>query len=418
MPDINMKTRDSQHPSSLSRRDFVRGTMAALSLPLLATGAAAAEEPAVPPTFTRKIKLGVIGNGGRGAWIAKLFQKHGGYEMHAVADYFQDVADRCGDELGVDKARRFSTLSGYKRLIESGVEAVALETPPYFLPEHARAAVEAGLHVYMAKPVAVDTWGCFAIEAAAKLATRKQRCFLVDYQMPTDPANIEVVKRIREPGFGKIMHVATNAIYLGFPDPPKTATIESRLMKLIWVNDIALGGDYVVNFDIHAVDAVIWALGQRPVAASGAASIGRKEPHGDARDVCSAVFEYADGLVHNHFGQNLANQTTGETNCRIYGQTGRALLNYSGEANYRIFDDAYRGNVDNLYEAGAVRNIAAFYQNVTQGRCENETAARAVDGALACILAREAAARHTRLTMEQLLREKQRLQADLKGLKT
>ena len=24
------------------------------------------------------------GNGGRGAWIAGLFQKHGGYEMHAV----------------------------------------------------------------------------------------------------------------------------------------------------------------------------------------------------------------------------------------------------------------------------------------------------------------------------------------------
>lgn len=33
-------------------------------------------------------------------------------------------------KLGVDKARRFSTLSGYKQLFASGVEAVALETPP------------------------------------------------------------------------------------------------------------------------------------------------------------------------------------------------------------------------------------------------------------------------------------------------
>src|SRR5512140_3708884 len=90
----------------------------------------------------RRIKLGVIGNGGRGGWIAGLFRKHGGYEMHAVADYFQEVADQCGDALGVDKSRRFSTLSGYKRMLESGIEAVALETPPCFLPEHARAAVD------------------------------------------------------------------------------------------------------------------------------------------------------------------------------------------------------------------------------------------------------------------------------------
>src|ERR1039458_770834 len=55
---------------------------------------------------------------------------------------FQEVADQCGDKLGVDKARRFSTLSGYKRLLECGVEAVALETPPYFFPEHAKAAVD------------------------------------------------------------------------------------------------------------------------------------------------------------------------------------------------------------------------------------------------------------------------------------
>jgi hypothetical protein len=142
------------------------------------------------------------------------------------------------------------------------------------------------------------------------------------------------------------------------------------------------------------------------------------EPHGDARDVCSVVFEYADGLVHNHFGQQLDNQTPGETAVRIYGQSGRALINFSGDALLRSSDDAYQGKVDNLYEAGAVRNIAAFHQDVTEGRFESRTAAWAVDGALACILGREAAARRTRLTMEQLLKERQRLEVDLKGLKT
>ena len=122
-------TTDTTNPrnlAALTRRRFLGGTLAAATVSLGPWGGLAAEAPAAPAEFDRKIKLGVVGNGGRGAWIAGLFKKHGGYEMHAVADYFQDVADRCGDALGVDQARRFSTLSGYKRLLESGVEAVAL----------------------------------------------------------------------------------------------------------------------------------------------------------------------------------------------------------------------------------------------------------------------------------------------------
>jgi myo-inositol 2-dehydrogenase/D-chiro-inositol 1-dehydrogenase len=126
---------------------------------------------------TRKIKLGVIGCGKCGSWIANLFKNHGGYQMHAVADYFQHVADKCGDAIGVNSDRRFSGLSGYKKLIASGVEAVALETPPYFFPEHAAAAVDAGLHVYMAKPVAVDVPGSLTILDAGKKSTKNKRVF-------------------------------------------------------------------------------------------------------------------------------------------------------------------------------------------------------------------------------------------------
>jgi hypothetical protein len=43
---------------------------------------------------------------------------------------------------------------------------------------------------------------------------------------------------------------------------------------------------------------------------------------------------------------------------------------------------------------------------------------RSVDGALATVLGREAAARQTRLTMDQLLKENKRLEIDLTGLKT
>src|SRR3954449_1006474 len=113
---------------ALSRRQFIAGTVAATaSGPLFATSAPAQDQHAAPPALTRKVKLGVVGLGGRGRWIADLFRQHGGYDIHAAADYFPQVVEEQGAALGVDPARRFSGLSGYKRLIESGIEAIALE---------------------------------------------------------------------------------------------------------------------------------------------------------------------------------------------------------------------------------------------------------------------------------------------------
>ncbi|MCU0780532.1 MAG: hypothetical protein MUF04_05445 [Akkermansiaceae bacterium] len=48
------------------------------------------------PDTSRKIKIGLINACGRGAWISGLFQEHGGNQFHAVADYFQEEADKGG----------------------------------------------------------------------------------------------------------------------------------------------------------------------------------------------------------------------------------------------------------------------------------------------------------------------------------
>lgn len=403
--------------SAVSRRRFLTTTIT-----LAATGpwlARAADAPATgaPAAPGRKIKLGVVGNGGRGCWIANLFKRHGGYEMWAVADYFQPVADACGDGLGVDRSRRFSGLSGYKRLIESGVEAVALETPPYFFPEHARAAVDAGLDVYMAKPVAVDVWGCLEIEAAAAKATARKQVFLVDYQIPTDPHNTEVVRRIREGEIGKVL--ALNSHYFAglFPDPARTATVESRLQHLTWCNDVAIGGGYHVNACIHAIDATLWVAGQRPASAMGFSRLGRPEPHGDSHDIFQLIFEFPDGLVLSHRGKHLNNLSSFDVVCQAQGESGYAQIGYGGKSTLRGREEAYNGEVQNLYEAGAVRNIAKFYDAVVNRNVENDTVRRSIDGALATILGREAGLRRAKVTLDELLKAKPRLEVDLSGLK-
>ncbi len=104
--------------TNINRRHFIAGTGATLGLTLLTPSLAFGAETG--PT----LNLGLIGCGGRGRWIADLFRKHGGYKLVAVADYFQDRADQAGTEFGVPTERRFTGLSGYKRLLEQKLDAV------------------------------------------------------------------------------------------------------------------------------------------------------------------------------------------------------------------------------------------------------------------------------------------------------
>jgi hypothetical protein len=76
------------------------------------------------------------------------------------------------------------------------------------------------------------------------------------------------------------------------------------------------------------------------------------------------------------------------------------------------------GEVKKLYREGAKRNIATFHNNITEGAFSNDTLQRSVDGVLATILGRQAAARGTVLTMDELIKENKRLEVDLSGLKS
>jgi predicted dehydrogenase len=237
--------------------------------------------------------------------------------------------------------------------------------------------------------------------------------------MPTDPVNIQVAERVRKGELGKIVRIHTEGVCGGHDDPPKTATVESRVCSNVWDNDVAIGGGYIAVFDIHALDAAIWLLGRRPVAAVGSSRICRNDPHGDSHDVSSILYEYADGLIHEHSGQAMPNGVDGELSCKVSGQTGHAVLAYWRKAHFhRRGEEALTAEVVDLYPTGAKRNIAAFYQDVTGERFENPTVSRAVDGCLTCILGREAALRHCRLTMEELLKENRQVELDLSGMRT
>lgn len=404
-----------------SRRRFLGGVLiGGASATLLDAGASIAADaapPAAKPAFARKIKLGLIGCGGRGPWLANLFQQHGGYEFHAMADYFADRVQAAGEKFGVPPARQFTGLHGHRRLLESGVEAVVVVNVPRFHPEHGQAAIAAGCHVYAAKPVAIDVPGALKVQAAGKLATEKKLCYLVDYQLPTDPVNIEVVKRVHEGGLGRLMHVDS----VGFSPPwaePEVQTVEDRLRSGRWLSTIALSGDVITENTVHSINAVLWLTQRRPIKAIGKCRIARPNPRDDYREVYLVTYEFEDGVIWTHRCQSLRNQLEWALNLNAFGDKATALVSYRGKSYLRGGPKHYGGgNVESLYDQGAIRNIATFYKNIVEGRFDNPTVPQAADDVLTAALGREACARQTELTMEQLLKENKELPFDLSGLK-
>lgn len=394
----------------LSRRRFL-GNATTLTAALLAP------QVVFGTNANSKIKAGIIGLGGRGRMIASMVRDHGGFQITAVADYFQELAEGAGAQFDVPKEACFSGLSGYQGLIASGVEAVFLETPPYCFPDHAQAAVDHGLHVFMAKPVACDVPGTHRIAAAATRASSKKQVFLVDFQTRTDPFNIEVIQQLHDGAIGS--PALLSAIYSdeGFADPPKTATVESRLRGLIWVNDDELGGGYLVNAGIHAVDVALWMADAMPVSAMGRSRRARRDPHGDSHDAYSITYEFEDGLLLNHRGEHLANRHGFTCECTAWCQDGYAKATYDGEARlYPKEGDGPGGSISGLYQQGAQRNIAAFHDQIRTGQYDNPTVTPSINANLAVLLGREACLRGERLALKDLIAENKRIEPDLSGL--
>jgi myo-inositol 2-dehydrogenase / D-chiro-inositol 1-dehydrogenase len=395
----------------LNRRDFIGG--AALGFTIVRPESVRSSQA------NSTINLGLIGCGGRGLWIGHLFNVRG-YKVVAVADYFADKANAAGDKLQVDPGRRYSGLSGYKKLLESKVDAIAVESPPYFHPEQAAAGVDAGVHVYLAKPAAVDVAGCRSVEESARRASEKKLCFLIDFQTRTDPFYKEAVDRVRKNALGKI--IGAEAFYLCGPTFEAAARAlkenpgnpEIRLRS--WGLDRTLSGDIITEQNIHAIDVAAWILDAAPLRAYGAG--GRKaRDQGDCYDNFSVIYSYP-GDIDLSFHSKQYGRGIDDICARAYGTEGYIDTHYSGEVFIRGNNAYLGGKVDNLYLSGAVRNIEAFHKNIGAGDFSNATVAPGIRSNLTTILGRTAAYRRGEATWDEMMKSGEKLEYKLDGLKS
>lgn len=401
--------------SSLTRRRFLAGTTASVAaLNLFPAILTQAEEPGP------KLNIGLIGCGGRGRWIASLFLKSNKYNITALADYFPDKLAEAGKQLNVPEAKRFAGLAGFRRLLEQPLDAVVIETPPYFHPEQAAAAVEAGKHVYLAKPVAVDVPGCRSIEETGGAATGRKLCFLVDFQTRANPLYQRVVGLMHQGALGKLISLEANyhcgptfdEIDKQLRDHPNDPEVRLRA----WGVSRLLSGDVITEQNIHALDVACWMLGQNPIEAWGTG--GKKRDFvGDCWDHFSVVFRFPNDLLLT-FNSHQSGFGYDDIMCRAFGELGTVDTHYFGKVSLHTKDERISAEAGSLYLDGAVANIETFYNSIVKKDFSNPTVAQSVRSNLTSILGRTAAYRGSTVTWERLMLEKEPFKPDLQGLRS
>ncbi len=287
---------------SMSRRQFL-GTAAAASGSVLALsrGAHAAGSDI--------LKVGLVGCGGRGTGAAaNALNADPGVRIVALGDAFADRADGClkmlqkryPDRVDVPASRVFAGFDAYKEVTAAGLDVILLAAPPQFRPEHLAAAIEANLHVFCEKPVAVDATGIRAVAATCEAAKKKDLCIVSGLCWRYDTVIRETMKRIHDGAIGDITTLQTTR-NLGFlwhrPRQPEWTEMEFQMRN--WYYFAWLSGDHNVEQQIHGIDKCAWAMKDRSPVKAWATS-GRQvrtDPKwGDIYDHHAVVYDYGDGV--------------------------------------------------------------------------------------------------------------------------
>src|SRR5512144_2911361 len=193
---------------SVTRRDFFR-TAAAVSV------AASLPDFGVFAAGSDTIRVGVIGCGGRGTGAAlDCLKADPGVEIVALGDLVPDriarslktLTGKFPGRVQVPADRQFTGFDNYRGVCSlPDVNLVITAAPPGFRPIHLRAIVEAGKHVFMEKPVAVDPVGVRSVIASSELAAKKGLAIVAGTQRRHQTSYLELMRRIHEGAIGEIV---------------------------------------------------------------------------------------------------------------------------------------------------------------------------------------------------------------------
>ena len=228
--------------------------------------------------------------------------------------------------------RQFTGFDGYKQAIDSGPDVVILATPPGFRPLHFDAAVKAGKHVFMEKPVAVDPAGVRKVLAATEESKKKNLLVQVGLQRRHEAKYIETVKAIHDGVIGDI--ILARAYWNGqtpWVRPRKANMTELEYQMRNWYYFNWICGDHIVEQHIHNLDVINWVMKGHPTKVVGQGGrIGRRSGNpnavGHIYDLFALEYEYPGGIPMYSFCSHVPG-TTGDVSETVFGTKASSRVN-------------------------------------------------------------------------------------------
>lgn len=134
---------------ALSRRNFLQSS----------AGAALGAAPSVlsAQNANNKLTLAWVGTGSRGNYLMDMYYKGSSEigQIAAVCDTYQGHLNRAKDKVQTNESKTPKTYSDYRDILKDpGIDAVVIATPEHLHHPMAMAALKAGKHIYIEKPLA------------------------------------------------------------------------------------------------------------------------------------------------------------------------------------------------------------------------------------------------------------------------
>ncbi len=297
----------NQQDSSPSRRNFLKGGSMMLAGSAIVGGNLSVARGA--HVFgSDMINIGLVGCGGRGtgAAIQALNTTGGGVKLVAMADVFENniqtayrtIKGKHPEKVDVDD-NRFIGFDAYKQLLQTDADFVILATPPGFRPIQFEAAVEAGKHIFMEKPVATDAPGVRRILAANQKAKEKGIAVQVGLQRHHEYRYQECIDKLQNGAIGDLLFARAywngGGVWVR-PRTPEQTELEYQMRN--WYYFTWLCGDHIDEQHIHNLDVINWLVQGHPVEAQGQGGrqVRKGVDHGQIFDHHMVEFTYPNGF--------------------------------------------------------------------------------------------------------------------------
>lgn len=182
-----------------------------------------------------------VGHGYWGKNLARNFHEIG--HLGAIVDEHAPTAEAAAKTYGV------RALTFVEAITDPAIDAVSLASPAELHYRQAKAALEAGKHVYVEKPLALDV---AEAEELAALATVKDKVLMVGHLLQYHPVYVKLREMVAAGELGHILHVYSNRLSLG-----KFRTEEN----VLW------------SFAPHDISMILGLVGEEPDAVSAQGTV-------------------------------------------------------------------------------------------------------------------------------------------------